>query len=200
MKRVEITYRSYANELSKLSTRLERAEKTYQKKLAAAEKFGVANWTADDRSAWLETVPKSDWGQLLNKSDIKIHGAWWDLVRAKNEVEDLKGQIERAEKRFEKATEAVIAYQEELKKITDAKEMERLMQEEFEKEQKEWAKDGITLETRYTGKTPKGKGFGIWENNGYTERSWHCYSLVIDGEMIFTSGEFWRAYAVVKNS
>lgn len=199
MKRVEITYRSHLNELNKLNAKLERAEKTYQKKLAAAEKLGVANWSKDERIAWLETVPKEN-GWLINKSDIKKNGAWFDLYSAKRDLEDLKLQIGRAEKRFEKAAEAVIAYQEELKKITDLKEMERLMREEFEQEQKEWAKDGITLETRYTGKTPKGKGFGIWSNNGFTERSWHCYSLVIDGEMIFTSGEFWRAYGVIKNS
>ena len=37
MKRIEITYRSISKELDKLNKRLERAEKAYQKKLAAAQ-------------------------------------------------------------------------------------------------------------------------------------------------------------------
>ena len=89
-------------------------------------------------------------------------------------------------------------YHKEVQKITDLKEREKLMQAEFEKEQKQWAKDGITLEERYYGTTPNGKRFYIERNNGVTFRSMHCFTLTIDGETIFTSGEFWRAYSEIK--
>ena len=57
MKRVEITYRSTANELNKLNERLERAEKTLAKKLAIAQKLGVADMDVEQHREWLRTVP-----------------------------------------------------------------------------------------------------------------------------------------------
>ena len=104
-----------------------------------------------------------------------------------------------AEKRLAKADEKVAEYRAQVEAMEDLKSKEELQKLEFEQEQKEWAKDGITLEYRYTGKTPKGETFLIAGNNGYTERSLHCVTLYIGGETIFTSGEFWRAYAVIKN-
>ena len=154
MKMVEIAYNKEVKELEKLIARLERSKRTYEKKLETAKKYGVENWDNNDRHKWLETVETSENGFIVNKSDIKINSAWFDMVCAE-----------------------------------DA---------EFEKEQKQWAKDGITLEARYYGTTPNGKRFYIERNNGVTFRSMHCFTLTIDGETIFTSGEFWRAYAEIK--
>lgn len=199
MKRVEITFRSATNEMEKLNKRLERVTKAYEKKLAKAEKLGVANWTNEDRNEWLKSVP-SDNGWIINKEDVKKNGAWFDLHMAKNEIERVKESIAYAEKRLEKAETSLYEYHKELEEITDLKEKERLAKLAFEQEQKEWLKDGITLEGRYYGVTPNGKRFGIVGNNGFTIRSRHCFTLYINGETIFTSGEFWRAYGVIRNS
>ena len=127
-------------------------------------------------------------------------GAWCDLFGAEREVADIKERITYAEKRHQKAEQMFEEYIAEVEKIEDLKMREELRKLEFEAEQKEWAKDGITLEGRYYGATPNGKRFYVLGNNGWTERSLHCFTLYIDGETIFTSGEFWRAYGVIKNS
>ena len=200
MKMVEIKYRAEMNEMAKLNAKLERAEAKLAKKQAAAEKAGVADWTGEQHSAWLATV-RTECGWIVNKEDIKKNGAWFDLFSAERELEDIKGRIERAEKRVEKVTTAVEEYRQQVAEIADLKTREELQKLEFEQEQKEWAKDGITLERRYAGITPQGKHFEIDGNNGVTMRSRHCYTLYLEGQgVVFTSGEFWRAYAVVKNS
>ena len=201
MKRVEITYTRYQKELEKLNNQLERAEAAYEKKLATAKKYGVENWTSEDRLAWVETCDRTASGFFINKADEKINGAWWDMILAEGKIEDIKAAIERAEKRLEKSENEVIKYRAELDKIADLKAKEEFAKKEFEEEQKEWAKDGITLEDRYCGLTPTGKRFVTYGNNyGFTNRSLHCFTLRIDGKTIFTSGEFWRAYAVIKRN
>ena len=200
MKKIEITYTSKMNELAKLNTKLERAEKSYAKKMAAAQKAGVAEWTDEFRRNWLTTIP-TDNGWIINKEDIKKNGAWLDMIMAEHEVEDIKDSIQRAETRIEKIEKELDAYHAEIEKIEDLKEKERLFQIEFEQEQAEWKKDGIDLQGRYYGRTPNGKRFSIERNNGWTERSFHCYTLSIEGRgVVFTSGEFWRAYMEIKKA
>lgn len=199
MKMVEITYNKEVKELEKLNARLERAKKAYEKKLETAKKYGVENWTIDDHSKWLDNVESVN-GFIANKSDIKINSAWFDMICAKREVKDVENAIERAEKRLELSETNMNKYLEEVAKIEDAKKREELWKANFEKEQKAWAKDGITLEARYFGTTPNGKRFYIERNHGATFRSLHCFTLTIDGETIFTSGEFWRAYIEIKRS
>ncbi len=198
MNRVEITFTKYQKELEKLNAQLDRAKKAYEKKLAAAKKYGVDNWTSNDRHEWIQTVPTTSNGFFLNKSDEKKNGAWFDLMCAIDEVDDITKRIEKAESRLYKAEQEVSAYYEELDKLADLKAKEELMKKQFEQEQKEWKKDGITLESRYLGYTPQGRRFTIHGNNGFTNRSLHCFQLIIDGETIFTSGEFWRAYSEIK--
>jgi hypothetical protein len=198
MKMVEITFRSYQKDLEKLNTQLEKAESAYNKKLAAAKKYGVENWTSNDRHEWIQTVETTESGFLINKADEKKNGAWFDMICAESRINEIKSSIERAEKRLAKAEQEVSAYYEELDKLADLKAKEELMKKQFEQEQKEWKKDGITLESRYLGYTPQGRRFTIHGNNGFTNRSLHCFQLIIDGETIFTSGEFWRAYSEIK--
>lgn len=198
MKMVEITFRSYQKDLEKLNTQLEKAESAYNKKLAAAKKYGVENWTSNDRHEWIQTVETTESGFLINKADEKKNGAWFDMICAESRIEEIKSSIERAEKRLAKAEQEVSTYYEELDKLADLKAKEELMKKQFEQEQKEWKKDGITLESRYLGYTPQGRRFTIHGNNGFTNRSLHCFQLIIDGETIFTSGEFWRAYSEIK--
>jgi hypothetical protein len=90
--------------------------------------------------------------------------------------------------------------------------MERqMLRQKAEEEYQKWLawfkdeclKDGVVIDeasNNYViGITPSGQKFSFWINNGYTERSWHCYSLTIGGRTIFTSGEFWRCYNTVKH-
>ena len=135
-----------------------------------------------------------------DKEDIAKNGAWFDLISARNRVEEIKRSINNAEKRFEQAEEKVTEYRVQVANMKDLQQKEELRKLEFEAEQKEWMKDGIELKGRYWGITPQGKKFNIYGNNGFTIRSLHCFTLYINGETIFTSGEFWRAYGVVKNS
>lgn len=199
MKMIEINYNSRMNELNKLYARLERAEKSLEKKTAKAEKLDAV-WTVEEHNEWLKTVETTEFGWIVSKEDQKRNGAWWDYTGAVSNVEEIRGRIERAEARFEKAATELKEYREEIEKVQNLKEKEELRKLEFEQEQKAWAKDGIKLESRYSGETPNGKRFLIYGNSGYTVRSLHCYTLYIDGETIFTSGEFWRAYGVIKNS
>lgn len=201
MKMVEISYRSISNELLKLNARLERAQKALEKKQAKAEKLGVADMDNDAHREWLKTVETTDMGWIVNKKDQQMNGAWYDLYSAQEDVKEVERLIANAEKRFDKAEEKVEAYHRELAAVEDLKAKEELMKKEFEAEQKEWAKDGITLERRYHGITPNGKRFSIEGNSGWTNRSRHCFTLYLEGQgVVFTSGEFWRAYGVVKNN
>lgn len=201
MKMVEISYRSISNELLKLNARLERAQKALEKKQAKAEKLGVADMDNDAHREWLKTVETTDMGWIVNKKDQQMNGAWFDLYSAQEDVKEVERLIANAEKRFDKAEEKVEAYHRELEEEADLKAKEELMKKEFEAEQKEWAKDGITLERRYHGITPNGKRFSIEGNSGWTNRSRHCFTLYLEGQgVVFTSGEFWRAYGVVKNN
>ena len=54
MKRVEITYRSQMNEVAKLSLRLEKAIKAYDKKLEKAKKLGIKIISENEFKAMLE--------------------------------------------------------------------------------------------------------------------------------------------------
>lgn len=200
MKRVEITFTKYQKELEKLNAQLDRAQKAYDKKYANAVKYGVQDWDRQDRLDWVETTERTPNGFFINKSDEKINGAWWDLFMATESIKDIEERIQNAERRLEKAENEVNKYYNELDKIADMKAKEEFAKRTFEEEQKEWAKDGITLEGRYYGTTPKGEKFDIYGNNGFANRSMHCFTLRIGGRTIFTSGEFWRAYAVIRNS
>lgn len=196
MKQTLISFASVSKELMNLHEKLVKKEANLEKKRAKAEKLGVAGMSNEEHLEWLKTVPTEN-GWIVNNADIKKNGAWFDLKRAEDDVEEIKGKIERTTKKFEKlAGEAEeIKAQEEAEEILKKKADTETMT--FEEEKAEWAKDGINLERRYAGTTPKGNRFSIARNSGWTERSWHCFTLYINGNVIFTSGEFWRAYAEI---
>lgn len=200
MKRVELTFAKYQKELEKLNSQLERAKKAYEKKYANAVKYGVEDWTSEDRNNWVQTTERTPSGFFINREDEKKGAAWWDLILAKEAVKDIEDKIIRAEARLEKSENEVKKYYNDLDRINDLKAKEEFSKKQFEEEQREWAKDGITLEGRYYGNTPTGKHFEIYSNRGFTDRSRHCFTLWINGRTIFTSGEFWRAYAIIKNN
>ena len=198
MKKVEIKYRSIANEIEKLKIRLEKAESKLAKAEAKVEKLNC-RWTKEEMLEWRKTVGTTETGWIVNDADIKKNGAWFDWEMAKDAVEEIKSKIENASDRFEKAEKKVEEYRREVEKIADLKTREELYKLEFEAEKKEWAKDGINLEGRYYGTTPKGSRFYVEGNHGFTKRSRKCFTLTINGETVFTSGEFWLAYSYIKN-
>jgi len=198
MKMIEIKLRSQTAELEKLTARKERAEAKLQKATEKAEKLGVAEWSMEDFRAYVDTMEVKD-GWFTDKKQVEKKSAWSDRWSAERELNEINASIERAEDRFEKTETEVETYREQVKAQMSAKAYEDLMKVTFEEEQKEWAKDGVKLEGRYYGETPNGKRFDIYGNHGFTERSRHCFTLTICGETIFTSGEFWRCYSVIKS-
>jgi prefoldin subunit 5 len=197
MKRVEITYTSKTKELEKLETRLARQKAKLEKVQAKAEALGVADMDIAAHRAWLENVPKNGY-TIANKEDVNKNGAWFDLYSAKRDVEETEQAITRAVARLNKAEQELTEYRAEVEKLDNAKKKEELRRMAFEQAVKEWAKDGIILEGCYYGKTPGGLYWEIDKNNGWTERSLHCYTLKVGGQTVFTSGEFWRAYMEIK--
>ncbi len=198
MKMVEINLRSLTGEMNKLIEKKARIEKKLEKATAKVEKLDC-KWTWEEHREWLMNAP-TDGFCLSNKEDIKKNGAWFDWSSAQDDLTEINGRIERLQNRIEQAEIKVDEYHAEIEKIEDAKKREELWKLEFEAEQKEWAKDGIKLEGRYTGVTPNGKKFSIYSNNGWTKRSWHCFTLYIGGKVVFTSGEFWKCYISIKNN
>jgi len=198
MKMVEINLRSLTNEMNKLIEKKARIEKKLEKTTTKVEKLDC-KWTWEEHREWLMNVPTEN-GFITSKEDIKKNGAWFDWSGSQDDLKDVNKRIERLQAKIENAEQKVDEYHAEVEKIEDAKKREELWKLEFEAEQKEWAKDGIQLENRYYGKTPSGKGFHIYGNNGWTRRSLHCFTLYIGGEVVFTSGEFWKCYLAIKNN
>lgn len=217
---------SIEKEIAKLTKSLERCETLLAKKVEQCKKLGCL-WTREEYRTIMDKFYARHAGEgivrLGNDDDIitaKQNGAYFDMSVRQGEVEDLKTRLENANRRHEKASAVVKEENEKNEKFqaeyARLSEMElNFLKQKREQEYKEWleqfvkacAEDGIAIDTKLIkpsnnivcGTTPKGKRF-CWElNNGTTERSWHCYSLRIDGETIFTSGEWWRCYNVVKN-
>lgn len=210
MKKAEIIYKAELKELEKLEKRLERQQKALAKAEAKAEKLGVKDWTNEQHNEWLNNVETVGLEEgytctlIKNKADIEKNGAWFSYYGAKRDIEETTNAIERCKARLDKKEEEyneAIAQQEK----EEIPVRENLIKATFEEMQKEWAKDGITLEGAtgryYWGTTQQGKRFAISGNSyGYTTRSLHCYTLTINGQTIFTSGLFWRAYHIIKNN
>ena len=216
MTRTELTMNSYKKDLDKLKARQERADAKYVKKLATAEKYGVADWSNEQYREWVSTVETTDTGYIVNTTDQKKNGAWWDLLMVENELEEISKNIERAEARYAKS---LSAYEQELEAIAINEEdnerssiANKIYKNELSRAEiielqnqmrEEWAKVGITIEKFYgsgfEGTTPDGKPFDLYINSGITERSWHCYTLRIDHETWFTSGTIQSCYRAIKN-
>lgn len=201
----EIQYRAEVKEWEKLQARLERQKKALEKAETKAEKYGVKEWTTEDRNEWLKTV-ELDGFYIKNKADQDKNGAWFDLGLKKSALKETEESIERCEARLEKKMETFEQEQEKAEELEKIAGKENTLKYTFEEMQKDWLNDNINLEgasgiNYFWGKTPKGETFHIHRNSfGYTDRSLHCYTLRIAGKTIFTSGLFWRCYSVIKNS
>lgn len=145
--------------------------------------------------------------------------AWDAWTMEMEQVEDLTRRIENANKRLSKIAGKVEAQQEA--HAREAAEVERIgkietkmlsaeqikanaerAKERYEKWLAEFKaeclKDGIVIDEAsnswFSGTAANGKRFCLAINNGWTERSFYCYTLTIDGHTVFTSGEFLTAY------
>lgn len=136
------------------------------------------------------------------------YSAYFDYICNKRDIEDYERQLTRAYKRLDIILNAAEdkAKEQEANDHIDAManryEIRTITKEEYEKWLAEFkaecAKDGITIEDANNnfihGLTKSGKGFAMYINNGFTDRSWHSYTLTINGDTIFTSGLFGTGY------
>lgn len=211
-KRVE----SIRKEIAKYEAQLAKREEKLAKKLAAAEKLDAVEY----KSEWDEGGEEIRHGMALRtKENAKKVGAWFALSMAKDEVEETKRNLENAHKRLAKLMPKAEADGEKREQDERADEMESKFysaanstksKEEREAEYLAWLewfkaeclKDGVIVEHAdgwsVGGLTASGKTFWIYGNSGTTIRSLHCYTLRVDGETIFTSGEFSTCYNRIK--
>lgn len=205
---IEKRLESLTKEAEKLQTQLQKRTALLEKKLAKAEKLGMKNWTVDDYRY-----------HALKVKDItdKQYELWFSLRATENDVKETEDKIERNRK----ALENIIPQVYDIKKEQDEDERIASMETKFfqmtaeekakrEAEYKAWLKwfkaeclkDGVIIEEvtgwGIIGKSKSGKSFSLYGNNGFTKRSFHCYTFYLDGQMIFTSGEFGTAYKDLK--
>ena len=220
---------SIIKELEKLNIRKEKAVASLEKKIAKCEKLGC-NWTDEEFRTRIKKFYARHEGESIipfgNDDDLitgKQNEAYFDKSLAESNLEDIEHRIKNAESRLNKKTEIVKAeleaneiFKAEYKRVSEieAKMLREKAKEDYEKWVKEFieecAQDGIVIidelglrpsATSVHGITPNGKRFSWYINNGYTERSWHCYTLSIEGKgTVFTSGQWWLCYNTVKNN
>lgn len=199
-------------EIAKYEARLARHEAKLVKAKAKAEALDALEW----KPIWNETNPENP---MYRKAEhIPCVSAFFAYERELDEVEDAKHRLETAKKNLEKIlpqvaeVEAVTAECEAIGNI-EAKMIRNLPKksaEELKAEYEAWLaefkadclKDGIIIDEAtahfVAGTAKNGKRFALYINNGFTERSLHCYTLRINGETIFTSGDFVTAYRILK--
>lgn len=173
-----------------------------EKKTAKCNELNC-NWTWEQ---WIEhreaNTYTTDQYMAWSKKGIEekyLEEAQHNLNRAQKYLEEITGKAEA------KAEEN--AQEERLNRIEDS--WWKMTAEERKAEYEAWlkefkaecAKDGVIIDEADShcirGTTAYGKRFGMWINSGYTERSRHCYTLYIEGQTIFTSGDFSTGYAYI---
>lgn len=182
-----------------------------EKKTAKCIKLNC-NWTEDE---WHQHREANDY---TNDQYSAIFDRWIN----EDNLEEAKEKLEKAEKNLEKLTGKAEAKAEQEAEADRINGMEnkwwKAIKEEMEKtpeqrkaEYEAWLaefkaeclKDGIIIEKAngnwISGTTANKKHFFMDANSGYTERSLHCYTLRIDGETIFTSGDFSTGYTYLMN-
>jgi len=202
---IEKKAESIRKEIEKLETRLHRQQDLLTKKIAKAEKAG-SNWGKEEFYEHRDTdMTQEQWA------------AYFDKYSAEEDVKETESRLENAKKRLNKLTPAIEkdeAAKCESERLTDMEarfySASHKSKEEREREYEEWlanfkaecSKDGITIDGAtgwmVYGTARNGKRFTMYGNSGQTVRSLHCYTLRIDGETIFTSGDFTTGYKILK--
>ena len=209
---IERKAESERKEIAKLEARLARYEAKLEKAKAKAEKMDAVEF----KDIWNEPDPENP--MYRRPEHIPFVSAFFSFKRAQDDVEETRGAIERAKARLEKIlpqVREIEASNAEEEAIANMESrflyyMPKKSAEELKAEYEAWLaefkaeclKDGIIIDEAcanfVTGTTKRGKPFCLYINNGYTERSLHCYTLKIDFETIFTSGDFSTAYRILK--
>lgn len=199
---------SIRKEIEKYTKSLERYESIEAKKFAKCEKLGCADWTREDL--------RNAYGDRNGNLD-KIN-AWFDYDMAKDNVKETKEKVKNARARLEEAMPKAEADRESRREGERIEQLEEkafkvLSWKDYFKAQEEFRrwlealkadclKDGVKIENYsghfISGKTKSDKQFAMYLNEGWTERSDHCYTLYIDGKAIFTSGLFRTAYQLLR--
>lgn len=166
------------------------------------------------------------WEQWIEHRESKTYTddqywAWSKRNSEQDEIKDAEERMAYSVKQLEKLTGKAEAKAQEQAEADRISEIEsgwwKAVREELEKtpeqrqaEYEAWLKqfkaeclkDGIIIEhvdnTCINGKTARGSRFAMYDNNGFTDRSLHCYTLYINGECIFTSGDFSTAYSRIR--
>ena len=189
---------SIQKEIEKLEKSLNRYEGILEKKIAKCEQLDC-NWTREEMFVKREN----------NEMSQDQWMAWFDMSCSESNVEDTQRRLENAFKRLERASVEFEKVAEQLAEdeAIASKELEWLeaaqkSEEEYYKWlaqfKKECLADGIVIKEAslsfFSGYTKGGKGFVMYINNGWTERSNHSYTLVVNGTVYFTSGLFSTGY------
>lgn len=137
------------------------------------------------------------------------YAAYFDLLIKRDHMKDYQHKLEVATRQLDKLSGKILNEEAEKKlsdhidsiqntyetRSHDAKEDYEKWLAQFKAECK---KDGIEIESAsynyISGLSASGKEFHLYINNGSTERSWHSYTLTVNGDTIFTSGLFCTAY------
>ena len=195
-------------EIEKLTKSMTRYQGILDKKVAKCEKLGC-NWNGDE------------WFEHRDTCTPEQNVAHFEMTVAQSNVDDTNRRLENAIKRlnkiagkFEVESKNAAENQKEMDRANEIESawlsVPKKSAEEREAEYQAWLKqfkaeclkDGVIIENATSnsinGTTKSGKWFAMYINHGMTERSWHCYTLNIDGSTIFTSGDFSTAYAIIK--
>jgi len=214
---------SSVNEITKLEERLNKLTQRLAKKTAIAEKAGCADWTQEEydrrrrevcnRHPGEYVIPFGQDDDILTKKQNEV---MWDLYSINQDIADVEDSLSRARRRLDKLSVKVDGIHEAEKEQKNIEQKEQswlrvLSRQEAEEEYQQWLawfkesclKDGVVINeasrSYISGNTKNGKPFCMYLNDGWTERSEHCYTLYINGHTVFTSGLFATGYRIIKN-
>lgn len=204
MTMTEKKVQSIKKEIEKLTKSLERYNGICEKKIDKCEKL-ECKWTDEEMRIHRDDNTMSD----------KQWSAWFEMRVANGNIKDTESRLENAFARLERAEEEFKKVEEKTKIDEEIENKELSWLEAREKKEDEFYKwlsqfkaecllDGIIInEAEYSfisGNTKSGKRFAMYINSGYSTRSRHCYTLRIEGNTYFTSGEFSTGYKYLMNN
>ncbi len=184
-------------DVEKAQKGIERHTKWAEKKEAKCRKLDCL-WTDE------EFEEHRDNGTMTNDQ----WAAYFDYYCNQKDIKEYERQLTMAYKHLDKvlnkADDKAKKQEEEdhLTAMTTKYETQEVDYEKWLAEFKaECLKDGIVIEDAtsnfISGLTKNSKQFAMSINNGFTYRSWHSYTLYIEGETIFTSGLFETGYRYI---
>lgn len=125
------------------------------------------------------STPTDKEGNTMTKYMVIRGNTNWLIVASNRSVHTVVGKADSREEAIKKM--------EQIKaEAKQAAEMKKEIKAKAKEMADEIKKSGGLM--KY-GKTPSGKHYVFYGNDGMTKRSRYCYTLRVDGETVFTSGE-----------